>query len=90
MPARFDDSLFFLPASPRGSCFSQQCWDPLWSPHVAGTGDEAVDEWGTGESSGFPLLSPHQQCPWEGILAADEQLIPHCRELKGNGGNHSH
>lgn len=88
---RFDDSLLFLPASPRGSCFSQQCWDPPRSPpHIPGIGDEAGDEWGNGESLGFPWLSPPRQSPWEGILAADEQLIPHCRELKGNGGKLSH
>lgn len=52
MPARCDDSLLFLPASPRGSCSSQQCWDPPGPPHMAG------DEWGTGESLRLPWLSP--------------------------------
>lgn len=32
VPARCDDSLLFLPASPRGSCSSQQCRDPPGPP----------------------------------------------------------
>uniref|UniRef100_A0A8C5NPU3 Uncharacterized protein n=1 Tax=Junco hyemalis TaxID=40217 RepID=A0A8C5NPU3_JUNHY len=52
VPAAFDDSLLFLSASPRGSCFSQQCGTTL----LLEEGDEAGDAPGVPlrMNSGFP------------------------------------
>lgn len=77
--ACFDDSSLFLPASPSGSCCSQQAQDPPLTPPPqnpppsdgAGSGAVGRNWGGVGGAAGV------------GISPAREQLIPRQRE-KGN------